>query len=450
VFVPATALYPNSGSPVLSVIAQGAVRPSVYLLDPSTNEALGGWVTLPGHWKRFRVLVVHSNLTTTSTGNVVLELRYNSRAAYLDRSTISTLDEAIRLARRNNVAGQYVTARTAVGWGIAVTQADGDSYEAVPGSPIAFRIVRKADDPLDTFTQDLAVLGVMFVRDELPDPPAALYSTDCAYSWWSTPRTAYISGKPIVGGASQTGEIVLNVYEKTTTTSERRVIAQSDYSDDHQTPSILTKAGNPPIVFWNYHGHDNFIRYRKSTINDALSDELGPEKSIGFTSNAAYQQVFTTPTGEIVLFSRIGNFQWQVTWSGDWGESWSTPRTWISFGSRNQGYMIGQQMADGNKVRVAAYGHPTIGTFHDIVYMELDLTNGDVKNRNGTLIGNFRTGATISSSTPWEVVRAQPGGTGTRLFDVSNAANPEILLASWTNDDDSVYKYLYWTGSAWE
>jgi hypothetical protein len=454
-FVPATALYPNAGSPSLSFVNSGQVRPPVYLLDPTTNEALAGWVTLPGHWTRFRALVIYTTLasvTVTSADKVVFQLRYNTRLSYRAEVIDDELDEVVRLPRMGGASARYSITRLTVGWNIAVTPASGDSnttIPAVPGSPIAFRLVRQATDTLDTFAQDVGVLGVMFVRDELPDPPPPLYTTDSSNSWWTLPRTAVIDGKHVAGGSSQTGEILLNIYEKTPTTSERRVIAQSNYQDDHQTPSILTGLGKPPIVFWNYHGHDNFVRYRKSTINDAISDELGPEKSIGFTANAAYQQVFATPTGEIVLFSRIGNTAWQVTWSKDWGETWSTPRQWIDFGSGNQGYMISTLLADGNTLRVAAYGHPTIGTFHNIVYMTLDLTTGDVKNRNGTIIGNFRTGAVISASTPWEVVRTQPGGTGTRLFDVSNAANPEILLASWTNDTDSVYKYLYWTGSAW-
>jgi hypothetical protein len=165
---------------------------------------------------------------------VVFELRYNTRLSYDGHSVVEETDEAIRLLRRNNIAGQYQVVRTAVGWKIAVTQASANQYDAVPGSPVAFRIVRKADSTYDTFTDDVAVLGVMFVRDELPDPPPALYSTDCGHSWWSLPRTAVMDGKHVAGGSSQTGEVVLNIYEKTATTSERRVIAQSDYSDDHQ------------------------------------------------------------------------------------------------------------------------------------------------------------------------------------------------------------------------
>jgi hypothetical protein len=129
--------------------------------------------------------------------------------------------------------------------------------------------------------------------------------------------------------------------------------------------------------------------------------------------------------------------------------TWTAAREFLYFGEDNQGYMTSQLMADGVTLRIAAYGHPVIGTFHDIVYMTANLVTGDVSNRDGTVIGNFRTGPTISASTPWEVVRAQPVGTGTRLFDVSNAANPEILFASWTTDTDSVYKMLRWNGSAW-
>jgi hypothetical protein len=120
VFVPATAMFPSIAGPELTFLAAGGIRPPIYKLDPSTMESLSGWVTLPGHWKRWRALVVHTNLTT-STGNVVLELRYNCRITYGDRLATSSFDESVRLERRSSVAGQYQSDRTAVGWNIAVT-----------------------------------------------------------------------------------------------------------------------------------------------------------------------------------------------------------------------------------------------------------------------------------------------------------------------------------------
>jgi oligoribonuclease (3'-5' exoribonuclease) len=71
-----------------------------------------------------------------------------------------------------------------------------------------------------------------------------------------------------------------------------------------------------------------------------LSDELGPERTISFTSTTSYQQVFTTPVGEIVLFTRVGNYEWHVTFdpvvqkmhdvNGLWAElSEGEPLNWV-------------------------------------------------------------------------------------------------------------------------
>lgn len=209
--------------------------------------------------------------------------------------------------------------------------------------------------------------------------------------------------------------------------------------DDHCAPSILMDAGKPPIGIWNYHGSQDYLTIRKGTTPLDLAT-LGAPSNISFAPevNVSYQQVYRVPgTDTLFVVSRFGNTNnyWGFVKSTDYGTTWSAPQR--LFSAAQQMYVTTTQV--GNTLRIAAYGHPSISTIHDIFYYEADLITGVVTDTSGTTVANLS-----GTSLPLNLLTETPAivnPDNSRLFEIGAGTVPEILFCRFSTDTDGRYKY---------
>lgn len=260
-------------------------------------------------------------------------------------------------------------------------------------------------------------------------------------SWWSLPKALYYDDKTYLSGIDDIGNILVCSYNHSDDTIERIILKKLGI-DDHNTPAILFAPNKPVIIFYAGHNETNYIYYRKSLTNNSIND-LQSEQFIDFGEEISYVQSYCWGNN-IYVFSRSSSYPWCVVCSDDYGETWGNVIELFNLGKIT--YMATVQKE--NILHCCFYGHPTSSTVHDIYHCLIDLSNGDVKKIDGTLIDNIFTPTTL----PITVNRLQLAYDHTdnniRMFDINS--NNDILIMTWTDDDDSLYQILKFNGSTWD
>jgi hypothetical protein len=272
-------------------------------------------------------------------------------------------------------------------------------------------------------------------------------SRNVGVSWWSLIRGKYYNGKTYYMGSQSSGDVVVGTIDHTTKINNKIVIGDLGAQDDHYTPSLLVESDKPVIVFYVDHNGDGLVRYRKGIANASI-DDLQVEATIDFGAILlSYSQVYREPgTDNLLLLTRGENEYWYYAISDDYGATWSGKTALFSFGAGEKGYLCTTQ--NGNILSVALYGHPTVGTIHEIYHCLINLNTGNIYKIDTTVLDNFKTPSSLPIDITTETTLVyNPAGDKIRLFDINS--HNDIAIEEWTTDDDSVYKILFFNGSSW-
>lgn len=291
-------------------------------------------------------------------------------------------------------------------------------------------------------------MGFLFGQIATPPAVPCLAMETAVEDWWAVRRAVYDAANGVVymSGVAYDGKAVIGSYNVATGERVRTVLAKLQV-DEHNTPALLVEADKPPIVAYCNHGTENHFHVRRATAVRDISS-WNSEQTIATSGGATYAQLYREAgTNNLVNLLRVGLTAWHVSLSEDFGETWSTP---ISVFTLGQQMYIATSQDESNVLHVAMYGHPTNSSCHDVYFCTIDLASGAVKKKDGTTIGNIKTGSglPIAFTGVLEQAYTHPGGHNTRLFDINQ--NDEIVIADWTNDYDAVYRYVRWNGSSWE
>ncbi|TPE44940.1 hypothetical protein [Pontibacter mangrovi] len=257
---------------------------------------------------------------------------------------------------------------------------------------------------------------------------------DNSYSWWCKPLATY---DPVTGdsyftsiGSESTGKgphMLHRLQPNGTITSAQ--LHGTEGRDEHNTAGLLI-LDDAVLVAYTGHNIDNMWVRR---VSKDLSD-IGAEQDInanGFDNNS-YAQLYRSPSGRILLFTRKNLYRWAVAWSDDNGVTWSSA---VDFLAKNTTtipdklYMTGQMDASG-MIRFAVYHHPTGALdLNEIYLVEIDSVTGTVTDA-GTSLGNLYSGWTAKTvHTRTVVLRPYTGGSF-RLLDITTDSTYTYLLVA--------------------
>lgn len=306
-----------------------------------------------------------------------------------------------------------------------------------------------------TFARRLPIGGVQGFF--APPAVADIRVTDLMSSWWCTPKAVEMGGRVYVSSVKSTGANRVISVDLSDPSDIDTFTLMTNESDDHNAAALLIPTDKPPLVFYARHNQDTLLRYRKGTVIGDITS-LGAQQTISLAGQTTYAQLWRRPgTDEVHVWTRErvsgAPRYWRNAYSTDYASTWSTPRRVFDFGGSQQGYIGTVPIAaDPDRLRVALTGHPTSSTFHDIYYCEVDMDSGDVTLRDGTVMGNIKSGTSlpISVSTLDKVVDTDTaGGHNARLFDIGDGPAPEVFYGDWTSDANMIYYRSTWDGAAW-
>lgn len=256
------------------------------------------------------------------------------------------------------------------------------------------------------------------------------------YSWWSTPFSQSLTGVLYAAGVTSSKQQV--VFD---TDGNLFVLRNAGTFDDHLTPALLVPSDEPPFVAYTSHSDDANVRYRVGTVVGDITS-FGAQRTISTSAVTTYCQLWRVGD-DVWLLTRLALDTWGFFKSGDYGAAFGAEQALFTGGRL---YVTSVQ--SGSTVRCAFSRHPHEND-DTVRYCVIDLTSGGIATTDGTVLGNLDgTGLPVD----WddlEVAYSGPSGSGVRLFAVSDATNPEIGLATWTNNLDTVYRYVTHDGGAW-
>lgn len=274
-------------------------------------------------------------------------------------------------------------------------------------------------------------------------PPRRLIE-NLAWCWWTRPRASRIGNTLYVGAIESGGGIVAAKLDLTTGQVERAQLARFE-DDDHNNPALLAVDGKSLICFYSRHDAEEGLRYRTSKLPLSIA-EWQPEQILTFGGSTTYAEVHVVGQ-EIHLFTRVDEVRWGWRMSGDWGQTWSLPRDFLSFDTDQQVYMGSALLGDGRTLRIGVSGHPKEyekKPLHDIWACQVDLVTGAVTTPSGKALGNLRTGAGMPLNySALELVQRTPADRTVNLLDVSSGPVFEIAFVSKIKDDNSTRDAQY-------
>ncbi|MCR4578152.1 MAG: BNR repeat-containing protein [Clostridiales bacterium] len=279
--------------------------------------------------------------------------------------------------------------------------------------------------------------------------------------WWINEKAIVgMNGKTYIAYFTDMGEVhVKEIDAKCSRALSRDVCLcrlNGSYADEHNSPSICILENGRIMVVYSAHAATNTLKYR---VTDRPFDlfSFGPEKTLEYGGSVTYAQVFeNTRRHEIWLFTRVRSVTWEFRCSGDEGETWSDPVTFLRSDAGGLFYFdVRKQLVPDETGSAreqwffALYGHPRISKDHTIRAGIFD-AEGCLLRMNGAKNGMDLFGHGASSElvlSDLDVVYASEAGTTVRLLEVSPTLPLRVGLAAFVLNKPETITYFVatWT-----
>ena len=279
--------------------------------------------------------------------------------------------------------------------------------------------------------------------------------------WWINEKAIVgMNGKTYIAYFTDMGEIhVKEIDAKCSRALSHDVCLRrlnGSYTDEHNSPSICILESGRIMVVYTAHAATNTLKYRITEKPFDLNS-FGPEKALSYEGSVTYAQVFeNTVRHEIWLFTRVRAVTCEFRNSGDEGETWSEPSTFLRSDAGGLFYFdVRKQLVPDETGSAreqwffALYGHPRISRDHTIRAGIFD-AEGDLLSMNGAKNGMnlFGNGAPSELALDkLDVVYASGEGTTVRLLEVSPTQPYRVGLAAFVlNRPETITYYIAsWT-----
>ena len=268
--------------------------------------------------------------------------------------------------------------------------------------------------------------------------------------WWIHEKAMVgMNGKTYIAYVTDIGEVHVKEMDAKCSRSLSTDVCicrlNCNYADEHNAPSMCVLDSGKIIVAYTGHAATHCLKYRiTQRPYDLLS--FGPERELNYGGSATYAQLsYNTQRRELWLFTRVSSVTWAFRCSGDEGETWSEPTTFLKSDAGGLFYFDVRKQLVCTKNGVAErwffalYGHPRISKDHTIRSGLFD-AEGYLCTMDGERTEkNLFEGAQLELD-KLAVVYDSPEGTTVRLLAVSPTEPCRVGLAPFTlNDADSAY-----------
>jgi len=297
--------------------------------------------------------------------------------------------------------------------------------------------------------------------------PASEYlslTDDGAWCWFGDPRALYHDGKVYAGWNSKEGGIWVGTCDVATGAVERTCIHPNLEQDDHDTPSLLVRNDGRLLVAYSGHGGpemylavstkpEDISAFEPSRVLKLNSVEANRHCYAGGLNTYTYPSLFyLSEPGTLYLAWRGLDFKPNLSWSKDWGKTWTPGRIYVypkkDAYKNKRPYM---KIATNGRDRLHfafTDGHPRKEPENSIYYA--CLKDGIFSKADGTAFCEL-------NKVPFDVrdadvvYDARLTKEKAWVWDVAADAegHPVIVYVRFPNDTDHHYWYARWDGKRW-
>ena len=277
---------------------------------------------------------------------------------------------------------------------------------------------------------------------------------DGAWCWFSDPRAVYYDGDSpgaYIGSVNSKGDVSIHQWDYETNRLTTHTIAAQFQRDDHVNPSILVLPDGRIMVFFTRH---NGNLYFTKSIHNVDITGFAPLDSLEVGGMACYTNpvLLTEEQNRIYLFFR-GGYDWKPTYifSDDLGESWSSPRTFVSkrgIDLENRPYT--KVYSDGKSSIHFAFtdGHPREENHNSIYYLKYK--QGRFYEATGRIIGDTSSLPILKERIPkiYDGVESNARGW---IWDIAaiGDGHPVVVFSRLPEETNHEYYYGIWNGEEW-
>ena len=282
--------------------------------------------------------------------------------------------------------------------------------------------------------------------------------------WWINERSVVgDNGMTYIAYMNDMGEIHIKEFDakcsKTPSRDFRLAKLNFNYADEHNAASICIMESGRIIVAYTGHACGGKLTYR---ITERPYDiySFGAPQTIDYGEDVSYAQLSeNTERGELWLFTRVHQVNWEFVCSKDEGKTWSKPQRFIHsndgglfYFNIHKMYMPSNEKSYSEQWFFALYGHPKTSRDHAI-RSGIIKSNGDIMRTDGkTPLGiNIFNVQSYMNLDDLDVVYKAPAGKTVRLLESSSTLPLRVGFAPFVMNDPTTPTYYSATfkGGEW-
>lgn len=281
--------------------------------------------------------------------------------------------------------------------------------------------------------------------------------------WWINERAVVgENGLTYIVYMNDMGEIHIKELDakcsKTPSRDFRLAKLNFNYADEHNAASICIMESGKIIVAYTGHACGGKLTYR---ITERPYDifSFGEPQTINYGEDVSYAQISeNTERGELWLFTRVHQVNWEFTYSCDEGKTWSKPQRFIHssdgglfYFNVHKMYLPSSEKSYKEQWFFALYGHPKTSRDHTIrsgiITSDGKLMKTDGKTSLGIDLFDLDKYLDLNSL---DVVYKAPEGMTVRLLENSSTLPLRVGFAPFVMNDPTTPTYYSATFSGGE
>ncbi|MBE6569518.1 MAG: hypothetical protein E7658_04790 [Ruminococcaceae bacterium] len=276
--------------------------------------------------------------------------------------------------------------------------------------------------------------------------------------WWINEKAVVAAnGLTYIAYITDMGEIHIKELDakcsRTPSRDFRLCTLNCDYGDEHNASALCVMKSGKIMVAYTGHG----VKELRCRITERPYDisSFSEEIRLPYDGTVTYAQLFeNTVKKELWLFSRVDAVNWQFSYSGDEGRTWSSPKTFLHSDSGGLFYLdirkqdILTATCEDEQWFFALYGHPIRSGDH-CIRSGIFTSAGQLQTTSGEVlpVNLYDTTDEKINLADLDTVYDSPEGTTVRLLDVSPTVPPRVGFATFVMDNlsspspDKAYYY---------